>query len=53
LRTDEKHIRAQSAIVCKNKPNLSLFFIITAFSVRMAFIRIENVVGARSAQDFS
>jgi len=50
LRTDEKHIRAQSRISDKGKPKLSLLLFITAFSVRMVFIRTENMVDARSAQ---
>jgi hypothetical protein len=49
LRTDEKAIRAQSAILYES-PMPSLFLTITAFSVRMIFIRTENAVGARSAQ---
>jgi hypothetical protein len=49
LHTDEKHIRAQSAILYKT-PALSLFLSITVFSARMVFIRAENTVGARSAQ---
>jgi len=51
LRTDEKHIRTQSAILYKT-PVLSLFLSITVFSARMVFIRAENTVGARSAQWF-
>jgi hypothetical protein len=31
LRTDEKRIRAQSAILCKSKPQSSLFLTITVF----------------------
>jgi hypothetical protein len=50
LRTDEKRIRAQSTISYKRNPKPSLFLSITAFSVRMVFIRTENAVGARSAQ---
>jgi hypothetical protein len=49
LRTDEKTIRAQSAISYKNSTP-SLFLTVTGFSVRMPFIRTENPVGARSAQ---
>jgi len=49
LRTDKKHIRAQSAISYKT-PALSLILSRTVFSGRMAFIRPENTVGARSAQ---
>jgi hypothetical protein len=50
LRTDEKTIRAQSAILYKNNPRLLLLLSITVFSVRMFLIRTENTVGARSAQ---
>ena len=49
LGTDEKHIRAQSAISCKARA-LSPSLPITVFSARMAFIRAGNTVGARSAQ---
>ena len=52
LRTDEKHIRAQARISEKNQTNPNLLLSITAFSVRMLFIRTENAVGARSAQAF-
>jgi hypothetical protein len=34
----------------KSNPKPSLLLSITAFSVRMVFIRTENAVGARSAQ---
>jgi len=50
LHTDEQRIRAQSTIWLKSNPRLSLFLSITAFSVRMVFIRTGNTVGARSAQ---
>jgi len=51
LRTDEKHIRAQSTILYKSHPEPPLLLSITVFSVRMRFfIRTENTVGARSAQ---
>jgi hypothetical protein len=50
LRTDEKHIRAQSTILYKDNTKPFLLLNITTFSVRMLFIRTENVVGARSAQ---
>jgi len=49
LRTDEKHIRAQSAILDKTS-TLCLLLTITVFLVRMVFIRTKNTVGARSAQ---
>jgi hypothetical protein len=52
LRTDENHIRAQSRISEKSQPKPHLLLSITAFSVRMLFIRTENAVGARSAQVF-
>jgi hypothetical protein len=51
LHTDEKHIRAQSTIWDKT-PTPLLLLSITAFSVRMVFIRTENAVGAHSAQVF-
>jgi len=49
LRADEKHIRTQSAILEKT-PRYPLFLSRTVFSGRIAFIRPENTVGARSAQ---
>src|SRR5450759_409151 len=52
LRTDEKHIRAQSAILYENHPKPPWFLLITVFLVRMFFIRTKNTVGARSAQVF-
>jgi len=52
LRTDEKHIRAQSRISEKSQLKPQVLLSITAFSVRMLFIRTQNVVGARSAQVF-
>jgi hypothetical protein len=36
----------------KNQPKPPLLLSITAFSVRMFFIRTENTVGARSAKAF-
>jgi hypothetical protein len=50
LRTDEKHIRAQSTILDKNSAEPFWFLFITVFSARIVFIRAENTVGARSAQ---
>jgi hypothetical protein len=47
LRTDEKHVRAQSAILDKNNPKPLLPLSITVFLVRMVFIRTKNTVGAR------
>jgi hypothetical protein len=37
LCTDENHIRAQSTILSKDKPEPSLLLPVTAFSVRMCF----------------
>ena len=50
LRTDDKAIRTQSAILYKDNPKPSLSLFITVFLVRMLFIRTKNTVGARSAQ---
>ena len=50
LRTDENHVRAQSLILGKGKPEPSLLLSITVFSARIAFIRAESTVGAQSAQ---
>jgi hypothetical protein len=50
LRTDEKHIRTQSAILDKNNPKLLLPLSGTVFLGRMDSIRTKNTVGARSAQ---
>jgi len=52
LGADEKHIRAQSAILGKT-PTLRSVLTITVFLVRMVFIRTKNTVGARSAQNRS
>jgi len=43
-------VRAQSAILYKDKPKPLLLLSITVFLVRMVFIRTKNTVGARSAQ---
>jgi hypothetical protein len=48
LRADEKHIRAQSAILDKSKPNPRLF--ITVFSVRMRFSSAQKTRLARAAR---
>jgi hypothetical protein len=50
LRTDEKHIRAQSAIL--NKTPNAVFGVNhnRAFCTDVLFIRTESTVGARSAQ---
>jgi hypothetical protein len=50
LRADEKHIRTQSTILEKGQSKPDVLLTITAFLVRMAFIRTKNAVGARSAQ---
>jgi hypothetical protein len=47
LRTDEKHIRAQSTILDKSKPKPLLPLSGTVFLVRMVSIRTKNTVGAR------
>jgi len=49
LRTDEKHIRAQSTISDKSNPKPLLAFSGTVFLGRMVSIRPKNTVGARSA----
>jgi hypothetical protein len=49
LRTDEKHIRAQSAIL--NEPfTLGLLLTITVFSVRMRFLSVQKTRLARAAR---
>jgi len=51
LRTDEKHIRAQSTILYKNQPKPPLFLFITVFSARMRFSSAQKTRLARvSAQ---
>jgi hypothetical protein len=50
LRTDEKHIRAQSPILCKT-PALSLFLPITVFLVRMRFSSVPKTRLARGARN--
>jgi hypothetical protein len=53
LCTDEKRIRAQSAILYESNPQaLVAFFHNRVFYTDALFIRIENTVGARSAQVF-
>src|SRR5450756_2591285 len=49
LGTDEKHIRAQSAISYKT-PALSMFLSITVFSVRMRFSSVQKTRLARAAR---
>jgi len=49
LGTDEKHIRAQSAISYKT-PALSSFLSITVFSVRMRFSSAQKTRLARAAR---
>jgi hypothetical protein len=50
LRTDEKHIRAQSAILDKTTQAVPAFIHNRVFCTDALFIRTENAVGARSAQ---
>jgi len=51
LRTDQKLIRAQSAILDKTPPQTPVAFIHNhVFFTDALFIRKENVVGAQSAQ---
>jgi hypothetical protein len=49
LGTDEKHIRAQSTILYKSNPKLSLFLFITVFSVRMRFSSARKTRLARAS----
>jgi hypothetical protein len=49
LRTDEKHIRAQSAILYKT-PTPRLVLTITVFSVRMRFSSVQKIRLARAAR---
>jgi len=51
LRADEKHIRAQSAILDKSQTQTRFAFISNpVFGTDSLFIRTKNRVGARSAQ---
>jgi len=50
LRVDEKHIRAQAAILDKNHPKPPLFLFITVFSVRMRFLSVQKTRLARAAR---
>jgi len=50
LRTDENHIRAQSAILGKIPAQSLVFIQNRVFDTDALFIRIKNTVGARSAQ---
>jgi len=51
LRADEKHIRTQSTILWKTNPQAVFAFINNrVFHADALFIRMENAVGARSAQ---
>jgi hypothetical protein len=51
LRTDEKRVRTQSAILDKTQTQIAFAFIHNpVFDTDAFFIRIENRVGARSAQ---
>jgi len=49
LRTDEKHIRAQSTILYKSHPKPPLLLSITAFSVRMCFLSVQKTRLARAS----
>ncbi|HEY5292597.1 MAG TPA: hypothetical protein VIJ43_09820 [Burkholderiales bacterium] len=51
MRTDEKHIRAQSTILYKNHPKPPLFLFITVFSVRMRFLSVQKTRLARAARN--
>jgi hypothetical protein len=51
LRTDEKHIRAQSTISHKSQPQAVVGFVHNRiFCTDALFIRTKNAVGAPSAQ---
>jgi hypothetical protein len=50
LRTDEKHIRTQSAILYKDNPKPLLLFFITVLSVWMRFSSIQKARLARAAR---
>src|SRR5665647_3384149 len=50
LRTDEKHIRAQSTILYKNHPKPPWFLFITVSSVRMCFSSARKTRLARAAR---
>jgi len=49
LRTDEKHIHAQSAILYKT-PAFGLVFTVTVFFVRMRFSSVQKKRLARAAR---
>jgi hypothetical protein len=51
LRTDEKHIRAQSTILYENNPEPLLLLTITAFSVRMRSLSVRKTWLARAARN--
>jgi len=51
LRTNEKHIRAQSTILDKSHPKPPLFLFITVFSVRMRFLSVQKTRLARAARN--
>jgi hypothetical protein len=53
LRTDEKHIRAQSAILDKSNPEPFLHLFITVFSVRMRFSSAQKTRLARASAQCS
>jgi hypothetical protein len=51
LRADEKHIRAQSAILDKNKSKPPLLLSITVFLVRTRFSSVPKTGLARGARN--
>jgi len=53
LRTDEKHIRAQSAILYKNHPEPPLLLSITVISARIRFSSAQKSRLARGARNGS
>jgi hypothetical protein len=50
LRTDEKHIRTQSAILYKSNPKLMLLLSITVFLIRICLSSISKTRLARAAR---
>ncbi|TAK65549.1 MAG: hypothetical protein EPO19_17295 [Betaproteobacteria bacterium] len=51
MRTDEKHIRARSAILYKGNPKTALFLSITVFSGWMRFLSVQKTRLARRARN--
>jgi len=49
LRADEKHLRAQSAILYKSHPKPPLLLSITVFSERMRFLSVQKTWLARAS----